>query len=524
MRQVDGSLTPITAVYDEDAVGTLVYQYLNGTTTGLATFGPSMTTNPIYYNSDPPYTETIQATVTTPVYITGVEIGLPYGSSAPPFSPLHASCVIVAPDMSTLPHNMCSRQSHALALAGGIVAVRVKTPQGTWLPLYTGTPLHKLGTEQGTQYWKWPPEVCQLNFKSDEIRVEIDTSGETGILVSVVDYVKVIGTSEQQSAALPFVVGANNSLVYQVDPFWSGADSFTYAASDCPGQPSRMSAPATVDLAITPVNHAPKFWFKGSDGPPKVTLTVDVPKSSFSGSGSPMFSVDIDPFDTLTFSITKLPKYANMTVAPPPPPAAGGGWGRRLQGPPVMTAVEVFEPVVEGAVYASASSFPTPSFGVMFRFAFGPKVTMLTSVCEEDEFTYTVSDGIATTVRVVQIAVACPRPCSLSNDVDWEEGVCDQSTLTRELTANWRNYSSWNASDDNNTACDLPRAPYLPGTVKVDCDAIDLDSSWAVNLVVAGAVLATCKVGLLVHAIVHRKAPIYQKAQARPRATPVCLL
>ena len=85
VRQAGGSLTPITAAYDEGAVGTLIlYQYLNSTTTGLATFGPSLTTDSRYYKSAPPYTETIQATVTTPVYITGVEIGLPYGSSAPP--------------------------------------------------------------------------------------------------------------------------------------------------------------------------------------------------------------------------------------------------------------------------------------------------------------------------------------------------------------------------------------------------------------------------------------------------------
>ena len=100
MRQADGSLTPITTAYDESAVGTLIYQYLNSATTGLATFGPSLTTDSIYYNSDPPYTETIQATVTTPVYITGVEIGLPYGSSAPPFSPLRVYALLAS---SSLP-------------------------------------------------------------------------------------------------------------------------------------------------------------------------------------------------------------------------------------------------------------------------------------------------------------------------------------------------------------------------------------------------------------------------------------
>ena len=334
--------------------------------------------------------------------------------------------------------------------------MRVKTLEGTWLPLYTGTPLHKLGAEQGTQYWEWSPKVCQLNFKSNEIRVEIDTSMETGTLVSVVDYVKVSGTSEQQTAALPFVVGANSSVVYQVDPFWSGSDSFTYAASDCPGQSSRMSAPATVEMSIIPVNQAPKFWFTGSTGPPKVTLTVDVPKTDYA-----MLSVDIDPWDTLTFSVIKLPKYANMTIAPPPPPSTGGGnpFGRRLQGRPLADDdnddAVVREPVVEGAVYGSAVSFPNPTYGVMVRWGFSPEITLLTAVCEEDEFVYTVSDGTVTTVRAVQIAVSCPRPCSLSGDVDWEEGMCDQSTLTRELKAGWRNYSMWNASDDNSTACGM---------------------------------------------------------------------
>ena len=381
--------------------------------------------------------------------------------------------------------------------------MRVKTPEGTWLPLYTGTPLHKLGAEQGTQYWKWSPEVCQLNFKSNEIRVFIDTSLETGILVSVVDYVRVIGTSEQQVAAIPFAVGANTSLIYQVDPFWSGSDSFTYAASDCPGQPLRMSAPATVKLTIMPVNHEPKFWY----GEPKVSMTVDVPKTDFL-----LQATDIDPWDVLTFSVVKLPKHVNLTIAPPPPPG-GGGWGRRLD--------VADEPVVEGAIINAASTFPVPTFGVMFRWGFSPSITMTTASCEADELTYTVSDGTATTSRVVTIAVACPRPCSLSDDVDYSEGVCDQSTLTRRLTASWHNFSaSDNSSDSNSTECDLPRAPDLPSTAIVDCDAIDLDSSWAVNLVVAGAILATAKVGFLVYALVHREAPIYQKAQVSTPLVP----
>ena len=83
MKQVDGSLKSITKAYADDSLGTAISQYLNGTNQDLAVFGPSPTTAQIYYNSNPPYTEVIQATVTTPVYITGVEIGLPHGLSAP---------------------------------------------------------------------------------------------------------------------------------------------------------------------------------------------------------------------------------------------------------------------------------------------------------------------------------------------------------------------------------------------------------------------------------------------------------
>lgn len=62
--------------------------------------------------------------------------------------------------------------------------MRAKSPQGTWVPLYRGTPLHEEAAEQELTktYWTWSPDVCRLNFKSDEIRIEVDTSSMTGIL------------------------------------------------------------------------------------------------------------------------------------------------------------------------------------------------------------------------------------------------------------------------------------------------------------------------------------------------------
>ena len=376
-------------------------------------------------------------------------------------------------------------------MADGIVAVRVKTPQGTWLPLYTGTPLHELAAGQSSQFWEWSPEVCQLNFKSNEIRVEIDTSMETGIFVGLVDYIKVHGTSEQQDAAIPFVVGANVTLTYQATSFLSGSDSFTYAASDCPGQPLRMSAPATVEVNIINSNDAPYFttsWLA------VVSLDVDTPTTANIMGGLDSDTPSFVPGYGMSFRIPKLPKAVALTT---------------LAG----------LPVVEGGAMS-----PTQAFPLGQSWFYTLDLTMNSASCGKDELTYTISDdsGASSPEYIVRFNVICPRPCSLSDDVEWTEAVCDQSTLTRKLTANWRNFSlspGFNASDDNSTGCDLPRAPDLPGDVTVDCDAIDLDSSWAVNLIVAGAILAAAKVGLLVYALVHRNAPIYQKAQVSALAT-----
>ena len=367
--------------------------------------------------------------------------------------------------------------------------MRVKTLEGTWLPLYTGTPLHKLGAEQGTQYWKWSPEVCQLNFKSNEIRVFIDTSLETGILVSVVDYVRVIGTSEQQVAAIPFAVGANTSLIYQANSYATGSDSFTYAASDCPGQALRMSAPATVKLTIINSNDTPNWPWGGLDGEAHFVDTQNTVQLFAFDQDTPSFVTGFG----MTFRVVKLPRAMNLTKAG--------------------------LPVVEGEAMMPTAGFP---IGVGAGWFFMLDLTATSSVCGSDKFTYTVSDGTATSIRFNKpYNIICPRPCSLSDDVDYSEGVCDQSTLTRRLTASWHNFSaSDNSSDSNSTECDLPRAPDLPSTAIVDCDAIDLDSSWAVNLVVAGAILATAKVGFLVYALVHREAPIYQKAQVSTPLVP----
>ena len=501
VQQADGSLAQITDAYDADDLGTVFSQFLNGTSTGLATFTPMLTVDlwNVYYSSNPPYTESIEAKIATPVYITGVEVGSPQGGGALP--PLCTP--------STCTRTMCVAHAptRCCAAGGGVVAIRVKTPQGNWLPLYTGTPLLE-EAGQKTQFWEWSPEVCRLNFKSNEIRIEVDTSVETGILAeSVFDYVKVFGSNDQQLASIPFVIGANTTLVYQATAFQSGMDSFTYAASDCPGNRLRMSAPATITLTITAQNNAP-YIDKG--------LSDSYLKNQFEVDTSTVVNLrghdyDFNPAWVLghgtTFAVTKLPEAANLTFGACP------SW-MALYG--LVCPHEAGAPVEEGRQYLAAAEFKLPEIAETEVWGTVLVLSGTSGRCGTDEFTHTVTDttGLTSEPVTLSIEVLCPRACELSVDTVYEEGICDQKTLQREMSFGWFNFSTFDGNTSNVTGCDLPRAPTLPDSVSIDCDAIDLDSSWAVNVIVAGATLATAKVALLAYALKYREDMIYRRAQA----------
>eukprot|EP00966_Prymnesium_polylepis_P176574 4087942-Prymnesium_polylepis.1 len=143
--------------------------------------------------------------------------------------------------------------------AGAIVAVRVLSPDGKWLPLYTGTPLHQIGQEytKYKRYWRWSPSVCRPHFKTKTIRLELDTSTETGIAgANCVDYVRVFGADSLQPAAVPSSSGGAR-IRYVPDANAHGLDSFSYHVSDCPGDRFRSSTAATISLTISPVNDIP---------------------------------------------------------------------------------------------------------------------------------------------------------------------------------------------------------------------------------------------------------------------------
>ena len=98
VQQADGSLAQITEAYNADDLGAVFSQFLNGTSTGLAAFAPMLTIalGSVYYSSKPPYTESIEASIATPVYITGVEVGSPRGGGDDhPFcTPFKCACTL----------------------------------------------------------------------------------------------------------------------------------------------------------------------------------------------------------------------------------------------------------------------------------------------------------------------------------------------------------------------------------------------------------------------------------------------
>jgi len=168
----------------------------------------------------PAYTEYIEVSVATAVYPVLVEVGMPRGM-------------------------------------GHIVAVKVKDPSGQWIALYTGQALTDIQAfySKTRTYYYWAPEACRTHFTTADLRIELDTTSETGIGDwNYIDYVRLYGSTTLQPAALP---KGTTAVVYVPDLDANGADSLEYHASDCPGNLFRYSDVGVVDFSITAVNDAP---------------------------------------------------------------------------------------------------------------------------------------------------------------------------------------------------------------------------------------------------------------------------
>ncbi|HXU46389.1 MAG TPA: Ig-like domain-containing protein [Thermoanaerobaculia bacterium] len=212
--------------------------------------------------------------------------------------------------------------------------------------------------------------------------------------------------------------GTAPNLVYTPVSNFNGADSFTFTASD--GQAT--SAPATVSIAVAPVNDPPvanpRSAATSEDTPVSVVLTgsdLDSPSLSFAIASAPAHGTlsgtapnlvytpasNFNGADAFTFTVsdgqaTSAPATVSITVAPVnDPPVAVADPASTRKNTAVVIAVVANDSDVDGdALTVTATTTPTKggtvtilSGGTTVRFQ--PK----TGFTGTDTFTYTIADG-----------------------------------------------------------------------------------------------------------------------------------
>eukprot|EP00966_Prymnesium_polylepis_P161511 3732705-Prymnesium_polylepis.1 len=175
---------------------------------------------PYYKGSTPAFTEFIELSIATPVYVVQLELGSSRGM-------------------------------------GAVVSIKVRSPSGSWISLYSGAALTADHASHASmlQYWTWAPTTCRTHFLASDFRLELDTSIETGIPSwNYIDYVRVFGAGSIQSAVLQT---GQTAVIYVPDEHAIGDDTFQYQSTDCPGDRFRFSEIATSSISIAPRNDVP---------------------------------------------------------------------------------------------------------------------------------------------------------------------------------------------------------------------------------------------------------------------------
>lgn len=138
----------------------------------------------------------------------------------------------------------------------------------------------------------------------DEVTTEEDTPATIDLLTNDND---VDGTLDPASITLSTPASGSASqngdgtVTYTPDEHFNGSDSFTYTVEDDMGAPSNA---ATVSVTVTPVNDAPTI-----SGTPTASVN-EGDMYSFTPTAD-----DVDANETLTFSVTGLPAWAEFDAA-----------------------------------------------------------------------------------------------------------------------------------------------------------------------------------------------------------------
>ena len=90
-----------------------------------------------------------------------------------------------------------------------------------------------------SQYRYNTPDICQTPFFTNHIRYEIDTRDVTGY--SQFDFFELQGLSAVDASMVSWYGKAKWDVIYVPNKDASGLDSFTYSATDCPGNTHTLS-------------------------------------------------------------------------------------------------------------------------------------------------------------------------------------------------------------------------------------------------------------------------------------------
>jgi hypothetical protein len=172
---------------------------------------------------------------------------------------------------------------------GAIVGVKVfDNATGSWIAMYQGAPQREKfrAAAASRRYFTFDENACSLPFRTNRVRVELDTSSATGIAGwNFIDYVQLVGSIELPSSVLRAADApeVGDRLLYVPHADESGADSFSFHTTDCLGDPSRFTATRRFHLSVAPTRDLPVTSFtsptlrcRDGDGAQEVDVSVDV--------------------------------------------------------------------------------------------------------------------------------------------------------------------------------------------------------------------------------------------------------
>jgi hypothetical protein len=185
--------------------------------------------------------------------------------------------------------------------AGSIVRIKaLRRETGEFVTLWEsvdgeGDPRVQYRYQARSEYRVFTPyPICETAFKTDTIRLEMDTRTVTDW--NELDYISMVGSSDLMSGVLP---AGTRELVYVPNADAEGADTFGYAVSDCPFQLRRFSNTSETGVYIVP----------GNDPPVAANRTISsleevlFPNSDGIGFDLGRLVHDVDANDSLAFSV-----------------------------------------------------------------------------------------------------------------------------------------------------------------------------------------------------------------------------